>query len=402
MLRELSVLVSERRRAAVLALHIPQEAVPSTRDEIVRRIRPFVRLDDLMCLLEDGNLVVLLRDIGDKANAIGAAQRLFQRCAILQSIGKPENDSFVSFGIVMLPSDITEPETVVQRAQQAARYASRTHARWVCWSDGPEDFDSLVLSREDTLATEVIQGLDRGEFELYYQPQLEMSTGVLRGMEALIRWQRGDTLVLPGEFIPAVEAAGLSAALGSWVLRQACKQLSDWRAQGVYCPRVAVNLSAAQLQTDLVDIVWHMLAEYQIEPNQLEIELTESAEIAHPEEARVVTNQLAEMGISFSLDDFGTGYSSFVRLKSAPFQAVKIERQFVAGMLTDPYDLEMLRAVIDFGRNVNIQTIAEGVETTEQRDILLSMGCDAWQGYLCSRPMPLEASTRFLLAAARG
>ena len=400
MLRELSVLVSERRRAAVLAMHIPPEAAASTRDEIVRRIRPFVRLDDLMCLLEDGNLVVLLRDIGDKANAIGAAQRLFQRCAILQSLGTPDAEAFVSFGIVMLPSDITEPESVVQRAQQAARYASRTHARWVCWSDGPEDFDSVVLSREDTLATEVIQGLDRGEFELYYQPQLEMSTGRLRGMEALIRWQRGDTLVLPGEFIPAVEAAGLSAALGSWVLRQACKQLSEWRAQGVHCPRVAVNLSAAQLQSDLVDIVWHMLAEYQIEPNRLEIELTESAEIAHPEEALLVTNQLAEMGISFSLDDFGTGYSSFVRLKAAPFQAVKIERQFVAGMLTDPYDLEMLRAVIDFGRKVNIQTIAEGVETVEQRDILLNMGCDAWQGYLCSRPMSLQASTRFLLDLA--
>jgi EAL domain-containing protein (putative c-di-GMP-specific phosphodiesterase class I) len=378
-------------------MHIPQEAAASTRDEIVRRIRPFVRLDDLMCLLEDGNLVVLLRDIGEKANAIGAAQRLFQRCAVLQSLGTPDANAFVSFGIVMLPSDITEPEAVVQRAQQAARYASRTHARWVCWSDGPEDFDSVVLSREDTLATEVIQGLDRGEFELYYQPQLEMSTGRLRGMEALIRWQRGDTLVLPSEFIPAVEAAGLSAALGSWVLRQACKQLSEWRAQGVHCPRVAVNLSAAQLQSDLVDIVWHMLAEYQIEPNQLEIELTESAEIAHPEEALLVTNQLAEMGISFSLDDFGTGYSSFVRLKAAPFQAVKIERQFVAGMLSDPYDLEMLRAVIDFGRKVNIQTIAEGVETVEQREILLKMGCDAWQGYLCSRPMSLQDSTRFLL-----
>lgn len=399
LLRELSVLINERRRAAVLAVNIPQQTDAPTRDDIVRRIRPYVRLDDLMCLLEDGNLIVVLRDLGDKASAIGAAQRLFQRCALLQSIGVSADDAFVSFGIVMLPSDLSQPENVVQRAEQAARYASRTHARWVCWSNGPDDVDSVVLTREDTLATEVIQGLERDEFELYYQPQLEMGSGRLRGMEALIRWRRGNTIVPPGDFIPAIEAAGLSAALGSWVLRKACQQISAWRAAGLHCPRVAVNLSAAQLQGDLVDIVWHMLAEYQTEANQLEIELTESTEIAHPEEALAITGQLAEMGISFSLDDFGTGYSSFVRLKAAPFQAVKIERQFVANMMTDAYDMEMIRAVIEFGRKVNIATIAEGVETQEQYDILRDMGCDAWQGFLCSRPMPLADATAFLRTA---
>jgi EAL domain-containing protein (putative c-di-GMP-specific phosphodiesterase class I) len=378
-------------------MNLPGHTAVATREDLLRRIRPFVRLDDLMGLMEDGSLVVLLRDIGEKANAIGAAQRLFQRCELMQMLGRSESDAFVSFGIVMLPSDIEDPNVVLSRARQAARYASRTRARWVCWSDGPEEFDSTVLSREDTLATEVIQGLERGEFELFYQPQLEMLDGRLRGMEALIRWKRGGEIILPGDFIPAVEGAGLSAALGSWVLRRACRQLAEWREQDVACPRIAINMSAAQLQRDLIDIVWHVLAEYQIKPDQLEIELTESSEIQHPEEALQITTQLAEMGIGFSLDDFGTGYSSFLRLKAAPFNAVKIERQFVAGMLTDNYDREILNAMIDFSRKVGIKTIAEGVETTEQLHTLRDMGCDAWQGFLCARPMPVDAATQFLV-----
>ncbi|WP_345247899.1 GGDEF domain-containing phosphodiesterase [Pigmentiphaga soli] len=398
LLRELSELISTRRRAAVLVMNIPGHSGTPNRDELVRRIRPFIRLDDMMGLMDDGSLVVLLRNIGEKANAIGAAQRLFQRCELLQIIGRSDCEGFVSFGIVMLPSDIEDAGAVLSRARKAARYASRTRARWVCWSDGPEDLDSALLSREDTLATEVIQGLERGEFELFYQPQLEMRDGRLRGLEALIRWRRGDALVLPATFIPSVESAGLSAALGSWVLRRACRQLADWR-QGVVCPRIAVNMSAVQLQGDLVDLVWHILAEYQVRPDQIEIELTESSEVVHPEEAFKITRQLAEMGIGFSLDDFGTGYSSFLRLKSAPFHAVKIERQFVAGMLDDNYDREMLRAVIDFGRKVGIQTIAEGVETPQQLQALRAMGCDAWQGFLCSPPMDVESATRFLQAA---
>ncbi|OVZ63803.1 hypothetical protein CDO44_02980 [Pigmentiphaga sp. NML080357] len=399
LLRELAALIAERRRAAVLALALPADAAPPVRNEILGRIRCFIRQDDLLCVLDATSLVIVLRDVNDRSGAIGAAQRLFQRSSLLQILGASRGGAMAAFGIVMLPSDIPQASSVLLRAQQAARYALRTRARWVCWSDGPEDLDSRLLSREDTLVTDVMQGIDRGEFELFYQPQLEMDTGRVRGLEALLRWHRKGDLVMPNDFVPEVEAAGLSTLLGSWVLRRACEQLARWRDEGVFCSQVAVNLSAVQLKGDLPEMVRDVLSEYDVEPGRLEIELTESAEISDPDEAATITRRVNEMGVGFSLDDFGSGYSNFLRLRSAPFAAVKLDRQFVAGMLDNAYDKEMLRTVIQFCRNVDIQTIAEGVETTQQLEALRKLGCDAWQGFLCSPPMGSEAAAQFLRRA---
>ncbi|WP_296558652.1 GGDEF domain-containing phosphodiesterase [Pigmentiphaga sp.] len=402
LLRELGVLIGERRRAAVMALALPSDAAPSQRDEILEKIRRFIRQDDLLCMLDDASLIIVLRDVNDKSGAIGAAQRLFQRSSLLQILGASQGSSLAAFGIVMLPSSLPQPSNVLLRAQQAARYALRTRARWVCWNDGPEDLDGRLMSREDSLVTEVLQGLDRDEFELFYQSQLEMRSGRVRGLEALVRWHRKGTLVMPNDFVPEVEAAGLSSALGMWVLRRACQQLAQWRDEGVSCAQVAVNLSAAQLQGDLAESVGKILEEYGVEPGRLEIELTESAEIPDPEEAGTITRRLGEAGVGFSLDDFGSGYSNFLRLRSAQFAAVKLDRQFVAGMLDNTYDKEMLRTVIQFCRSVDIQTIAEGVETPQQLEALRQLGCDAWQGFLCSPPMDSDAVTAFLrLAGAR-
>ena len=232
LLRELAALIAERRRAAVLALALPADAAPPVRNEILGRIRCFIRQDDLLCVLDATSLVIVLRDVNDRSGAIGAAQRLFQRSSLLQILGASRGGAMAAFGIVMLPSDIPQASSVLLRAQQAARYALRTRARWVCWSDGPEDLDSRLLSREDTLVTDVMQGIDRGEFELFYQPQLEMDTGRVRGLEALLRWHRKGDLVMPNDFVPEVEAAGLSTLLGSWVLRRACEQLARWRDEG--------------------------------------------------------------------------------------------------------------------------------------------------------------------------
>ncbi|MBX6318910.1 GGDEF domain-containing phosphodiesterase [Pigmentiphaga sp.] len=396
LLRELDALIADRRRAAVLALALPSNAAPPVRNEILGRIRHFIRQDDLLCVLDATSLVIVLRDVNDRSGAIGAAQRLFQRSSLLQILGASRGGAMAAFGIVMLPSDLPQSSSVLLRAQQAARYALRTRARWVCWSDAPDDFDGKLVSREDSLVTEVMQGLDRGEFELFYQPQLETGTGRLRGMEALLRWNRRGELVMPNDFVPEVEAAGLSTVLGAWVLRRACEQLARWQEEGVFCSQVAVNLSAEQLRSDLPDVVSAVLREYDVEPGRLEIELTESGEIADHDAAIDITRRIHEMGVRFSLDDFGSGYSNFLRLRVAPFTAVKLDRQFVAGMLHNVYDKEMLRTVIQFCQSVDIRTIAEGVETAQQLEALKALGCDAWQGFLCSPPMASDEAADFL------
>ncbi|VCU72126.1 Oxygen sensor protein DosP [Pigmentiphaga humi] len=396
LLRELAVLLAERRRAAVLAMTIPRDTPSAMRDEILSRIRRFIRQDDLICVLDPACLVIVLRDVSDKLGAIGAAQRLCERSSLLEVLGERRGVGEAAFGIVMLPSDMAEAANVLLRAQQAARYALRTRARWVCWSDGPEDLDRGLLMREDSFAAEVASGLKRGEFELYYQPQLEIGSGRLRGFEALVRWHRRGVLVQPADFIPQIESSGLSDMLDNWVLRTACEQLAAWSRQGVHCAQVAVNLSAAQLHGELPATVGRLLRETGVDPRRLEIELTESVEIAHPDEAVEITRQLNEMGVGFSLDDFGSGYSNFLRLRSAQFGAVKLDRCFVSGVLYNDYDREMLRTVIQFCRSVGMETIAEGVETPEQLEALREMGCDAWQGFLCAAPMPVEAATEFL------
>lgn len=398
-MRELTSLVDERRSAAVLAMPLPGHSSAVLADELVWRMRPFVRTDDFVCVLEDGELAVILRDIGDRSSAIGTAQRLFQRCELLQWLGSTGTNRVASFGIVMLPSDLGDAEGIWRRAQRAARYANRTQARWVCWSDSQQNVETTLMSREESLAADVLQGIERGEFELHYQPQIETSSGHLRGLEALVRWRRDGALVMPGDFIPAVEAAGMSVPLGSWVLGEACRQVRAWRDQGLTVPCMAVNVSAQQLRQDFVPIVQDVLQRNALTPQDLEIELTESADVADPEEADAVTNELASLGVSFSLDDFGTGYSSFMRLKSGPFKAVKIERRFVSSMLTDTFDREMLRAIINFGRRVGIQTIAEGVETSEQLQALQELGCESWQGYLYSRPLPADGIVKYLTAS---
>jgi len=159
---------------------------------------------------------------------------------------------------------------------------------------------------------------------------------------------------------------------------------------------VAVNLSAEQLRSDLPDVVSAVLREYDVEPGRLEIELTESGEIADHDAAIDITRRIHEMGVRFSLDDFGSGYSNFLRLRVAPFTAVKLDRQFVAGMLHNVYDKEMLRTVIQFCQSVDIRTIAEGVETAQQLEALKALGCDAWQGFLCSPPMASDEAADFL------
>ena len=236
-------------------------------------------------------------------------------------------------------------------------------------------------------------GLERGEFFLHYQPQIDLD-GQLLGAEALVRWQHPQRgVVAPGEFIPPAESSGLILPLGRYILRSACTQLAAWsqdpqRAQLT----LAVNVSARQLHgPEFVDDVLRALADSGANPARLELELTES-QLAEDVEAMIERMQvLRERGVRFALDDFGTGYSSLSYLKRLPLARLKIDQSFVRDLLSDANDVAIVRTIVALGQSLELEVIAEGVERQEQLDLLRQLGCRKFQGYLFGRPGPAEA-----------
>ena len=243
------------------------------------------------------------------------------------------------------------------------------------------------------LVADLRRALLRHEFLLHYQPQVSCKSGRIVGVEALIRWQhptRG--LVAPGEFIPLLEESGLIVPVGEWVLRTACRQACAWRETGFGHPRVAVNLSGRQLETEnLFAVVKAALDECGLEPAYLELELTESYLMRNPEEAIATLSRLKAIGVRVSVDDFGTGYSSLSYLKRFPIGTLKIDQSFVRDMTNDAGDAHLVNAIIAMGHSLNISVVAEGIETHEQLALLRGNGCDLGQGFYIGRPMPFDA-----------
>ena len=235
------------------------------------------------------------------------------------------------------------------------------------------------------------QALERCDFRMHYQPQVDLETGHVVGAEALIRWhdpELGD--ISPGRFIPVAEETGFIVQIGEWVLHEAVRQATIWHAEGRGLT-VAINVSALQFQqANFVDMVGAALRDAGLPPDRLEIELTESILIQDAREALARLDALAALGVRLSIDDFGTGYSSLAYLKRFPLQKLKIDRSFVAGLPSDDSDVAIVSAIINLGRALRLNVIAEGVETDEQRDFLRAAGCDQFQGYLCSPAVPAD------------
>jgi EAL domain-containing protein (putative c-di-GMP-specific phosphodiesterase class I) len=232
--------------------------------------------------------------------------------------------------------------------------------------------------------------LEENHFLLYYQPQINMVTGQLTGMEALIRWQPpGQRMVSPGEFIPLAEETGLILPIGEWVLRTACRQICYWQQAGLDPVRLSVNISALQFnQIDFLDVVDRILAETGIDPQWLELELTESAMMENVEATISSLDQLKRRGFHLSIDDFGTGYSSLSYLKRLAITKLKIDRSFVRDITIDQDNAAITSAIIALGQSLQLEVLAEGVETEEQTEFLLLRGCRLGQGFLYSRPVP--------------
>jgi EAL domain-containing protein (putative c-di-GMP-specific phosphodiesterase class I) len=245
-----------------------------------------------------------------------------------------------------------------------------------------------LLSMESSLR----RALDRREFLLYYQPKVSVSTGAIVGVEALLRWRHPERgLVSPGEFMPVLEETGLIVPVGEWVIETVCEQIRKWRGAGIDPKTVAINLSARQfVERDLGVTIQRILEERGIAAGQIEFEITESSLMANTEESTRALEFLANLGVGLSIDDFGTGYSSLGYLKRFPLDALKIDRSFVRDITTSADDATITRAVISMAHSLGLKVIAEGVETAEQITFLAEHGCDEFQGYYFSRPLPAE------------
>lgn len=257
------------------------------------------------------------------------------------------------------------------------------------WAIYSPEMETIVVT-PPTLLQELSQALEYNQFELWYQPKYTAVDHSLTGFEALLRWHHPERgLLLPAEFLPALEETGLILPVGTWVLQQACFQLHQWKSQGHAEWTLAVNLSPAQFeQHDIVDIVCNALSQYQISPAQLTLELTESTALKNLKHSVEVLNAFSALGIIVSIDDFGTGYSNILMLKSLPARELKIDRIFVKDISENSKNTKIVSTIIDIAHSMNMSVVAEGIETPEQEELLTQMGCGVLQGFLFAKPLP--------------
>ena len=312
-------------------------------------------------------------------------------------VGDNEIFATLSIGISIYPVDGLNTTTLLKNADAALHQAK---------DEGRNNFQYYAGQMNATawqrlkLETELRHALAREEFVLHYQPKVDLDSGKIVGMEALLRWQSGERgLVAPGEFIPLLEETGLILPVGEWVLRAACKQAREWQAAGLSDIHIAVNLSTLQFrQPDFANVVLGILKENGLDPalGTIELELTESLLMNNASGAVDSLVKLHEAGIQFSIDDFGTGYSSLSTLKSFPISSLKIDQSFVRDLSSDNEDDAIVAAIIALGHSLGLNVIAEGVETTAQLDLLRKKGCNEMQGFLFSRPVPAAKMTYLL------
>ncbi len=300
-----------------------------------------------------------------------------------------------SIGIALYPADGQDIETLQSNAD-AALYQAKQQGRGILRFFSPE----MTHQAKDrlTLEADLRRAIEGDELLLYYQPQIDLTSGQIVGLEALVRWQHPQRgMIPPGAFIPLAEESGLVVRLGDWVLRSACHQIKAWLDAGLAPRQTAVNVSAVQLSRGhLVESVQEVLRETGIPPERLELEITESFVMADRDQSFKALAELRALGVRLSIDDFGTGYSSLAYLQQIEVHKLKIDLSFVRDVTTNSGNASIVKAIIALGHSLGLEIIAEGVEEQAQADYLRGLQCDVMQGYLVSRPLPVEEITGFL------
>ena len=354
---------------------------------VATRLRDLVRHSDTVSRLGGDEFVVVLTGLEHPAQALPAARKILEALAAPFQLGEHELLITPSIGIALYPDNAGDPETLLKHAE-AAMYHAKNQGRNTFQFFTPE-FNHWATDR---LRTEngLRHALARSELLLHFQPQVDLATRSIVGCEALLRWQPADSeMVMPDRFIPVAEETGLIVPIGNWVLEQACGQLARWDAEGAAPIRMAVNVAVPQLrQPGFVDGVRRALQRAGLAPERLEIEVTESVLLDKDERISQTLEGLLALGTKLSLDDFGTGYASLSYLRNFRFNVLKIDRSFVSELHHNEADIKLIRAIISIARDLSLQTVAEGVESEVQLEILQELGCTLGQGYHFSRPVP--------------
>ena len=329
---------------------------------------------------------VIAESVGSAEDAAHIARRMLEALNAPFIVGEEEIVISASIGISMYPTDDVDLDGLIRHTDMAM-YRSKSLGRGM-YSFFSDDLTAAVTARM-SLEGSLRRAIERQEFHLHYQPKADLRTGKVTGVEALLRWHRpGHGLVPPDRFVGVLEDTGMILPVGAWVLRTACEQLAAWDRLGLPPMRLAVNLSARQFRhLYLASLVEDSLRENGIDPQRLEIELTESLLMEDTETTRAMLDNFRRLGVRLAIDDFGTGHSSLSYIKRFNIDTLKIDRSFVLSLPNDDEDVAIVSAVIALGRSMRMCVVAEGVETLEQAQLLRELGCDEMQGYLLGRPM---------------
>jgi len=368
---------------------------------VARRVRDVLRSSDTVARIGGDEFAVIEPRVDSADQCREFCERLRQALREPFEIGSAAATLSASIGVTLLPEDCTDSDTLIVNADLAMYRAKHAGGDRVCRfrRDMRED-----MVRRVTLEQALEEAVESEQFELYYQPIVDLHRDRVSSYEALVRWQHPEWgLIPPHHFLPVVEQTGMIVPLGDWVLSRAMRDLPELRARAPGCERVAVNVAAGQLKGEGADdLIRRALARGPAGPDALILEITESEVLDSPEATIEGLERAAQLGAMIAIDDFGTGYSSLAQVQDLPGHILKIDRRFVAGLVASRKARDLFAAVVSMGRSLGMQVVAEGVETPEQLEIVRASGCDRAQGFLLGRPHPLSSGRRAVDVAAGG